>query len=413
MNLFKLYILLLGTLFFVQQHIWTQKCKDFLIFDGSEKVVSFGIDTTGNWWILTQPFFDEYRLIISGESTQSFKEIQNLTFSPDGSNWAFFGRTATNWLFVLPDTSISLFAETVLSLGFSQNSENYYFAYQNGTETTIVFGSKQIRITNFNGKVYTNYDGTRIAFVLSYGKMSSIVIPNEFESEKFDEVKPLGFWYDNDFIYAGRKGNFWQIYKNHNPISEEFVQLIDMKINNRGNCAVFIIKRNENDFVAVLYSDIYSEPLTSKSYDYITNLQLHPTEPLVTFLATKGINKYIVYGNVEYPIGNYEAFPQFTFDGSEIFYCFCNIECYFYVDGNRYTLPGGISCNNQIARKPKTTTIAFANYTSLVLLDYFLNIQFSGMMVDKIIQPIYNHRTKRYETLGEINNKVYLLTCEP
>lgn len=391
----------------------SQKCKDFLIFDGSEEVVSFGIDTTGNWWILTKPYQNEYRLIISGERTENYKEIRNLQFSPDGSRWAFFGKTTTNWNFVSSDTLIPLYAEDVVTLGFSRNSEQYFFAYKNGIETTIIYGGKKVNVTNFTGNIYCNTEGNHIAFIISYGRMSSLIVPGKFESDKFDAIIPVGFWYDDDFIFAGRKGNFWQIYKNKKPLTEEFIQLIDTKINILGTNAVFVVKRNQNDVVAILYSDKYVEPIVSKSYEQIGSIKLHPEEPLTVFLASKGINKYVVYGNVEYPIGNFDAEPFFTYDGSEIYYCFCNIDCYFYVDGKRFTLPGGVSCLSQIARKPKTNTIAFSNYTSLVLLDYFLNIQYSGMMVDKIIQPIYNWKSRRYETLGEINNKIYLLTCEP
>lgn len=392
---------------------FSQKCKDFIVFDGSEEVNSFGIDTTGNWWILTKPYQNEYRLIISGERTDNYKEIRYLKFSPDGTRWAFFGKTTTNWNFITPDTIIPLFADDVVSLGFSKNSENYYFAYKNGIETTIHYGVKTVNVTNLTGDIFINYEGNLIAFVISYGKLSSLVIPGKFESEKFDAIKPLGFWYDDDFIFAAKRGNIWQIYKNKVPLTEEFIQLIDMKINNLGTNSVFVVKRNQNDVVAILFSEKFVEPLVSKSYEQISSIKLHPEEPLTVFLATKGINKYIVYGNVEYSIGNFDAEPYFTHDGSEIFYCFCNIDCYFYVDGKRFTLPGGVSCLSQIARKPKTNTIAFSNYSSLVLLDFFLNIQYSGMMVDKLIPPIYNWKSKRYETLGEINNKIYLLTCEP
>jgi hypothetical protein len=95
------------------------------------------------------------------------------------------------------------------------------------------------------------------------------------------------------------------------------------------------------------------------------------------------------------------------------FILLCDIECYFYVDGKRNTLPGGITCAQDVARKPKTTTIAYTNYTNLVLLDFFTNIQYSGMMVDKGTKAMYNWKSGRYEALGEINNKIYLLTCRP
>ncbi|MCX7908268.1 MAG: hypothetical protein N2560_01955 [Ignavibacteria bacterium] len=394
-------------------YLSSQKCKDFLIFDGGEEVYSFGIDTTGNWWIFTKPYQNEFRLIINGQRTESYKEIKNLKFSPDGTRWAFFGKNSVNWNVVTSDTIIPIFAEDIVSLGFSLNSENLFFAYRNGLETTIQLLDKKFNITNFSGKIYINYSGTKIAFTMSFGKFLKLVVPNYFESERFDAILPLGFWSDDEFIYAGKKGNFWQIYKNRNPISEEFLQVIDMKINYDGTNAAFVAKRFNNDVVVVLFSEKYIEPIVSKPYDFIKSVKLHPKEPLVVFFATKDVNNYIVYGNVEYPLGNFDADPFFTHDGSEIFYCFCNIECYFFVDGKRYTLPGGTSCRTEIARKPSTNTIAFSNYTSLVLLDFFLNVQYSGMMVDKVVPPIYNWKKRRYEALGEINNKIYLLTCEP
>ncbi len=409
----KIFFLGLVLITFGFHFVLSQKCKDFLVFDGSEEVSSFGMDTTGNWWIVTKPFQSEFRLIISGYRTETYKEIRNLTFSPDGTRWIFLGRTATNWNFVSSDTMFPIFAEEIVSTGFSQNSENYFLAYKNGIETTILYKEKKINITNFTGKIFFNFDGSLISFVVSFGKMFSLIIPGRFQSDKFDNIIPLGFWFDDDFIFAGKKGNFWQIFKNKTPLTEEFIQLIDMKINLSGTNAVFVIKRNQNDVVSVLYSQKFAEPIFSKSYDYIGKTKLHPEEPLATFFATKELNKFIVYGNVEYSIGEYDIEPFFVYDGSEIYYCFCNIDCYFYVDGRRYTFPGGIACSNQIARKPKTNTIAFSNYTSLVLLDYLLNIQYSGMMVDKIIPPIFNWKKNRYETLGEINNKIYLLTCEP
>lgn len=408
--IFFIIICLLSSL----QATWSQKCRDYILFDGSEEVYSFGIDTTGNWWIVTKPYQNEYRLLLPGYSSETYQEIRHLTFSPDGRKFAFVGRKPTNWYFVSSDTSFSIFAEEILKIGFSGNSENIFLAFRNGIETTIYYNNQTINITNLNtSNIFINYDGNKVAFILSYGKLFSLIVPQMFESEKYDEIIPLGFWYDDGFIYAGRKGTFWQIYKNDYPLTEEFIQLIDMKINNLGTNAVFVIKRNNLDCVAVLYSEKYTEAIVSKSYEAIKNIKLHPYEPLTVFYATKGEGKYIVYGNVEYNVGDFETEPFFTFDGSEIYYCFCNIECYFYIDGKRYTLPAGNSCSNRISRKPRTNTIAFSNYTSLVMLDFFLNIQYSGMMVDNVINPIYNWKTQRYETLGEINNRIYLLTCMP
>ncbi|MCX7879392.1 MAG: hypothetical protein N2517_01895 [Ignavibacteria bacterium] len=394
-------------------NLFPQKCVDFLIYDGLEKVLKYSIDTTSNWYILTQPYSGELRYIISGEETATFKEVTPIVFSPDGTRWAFAGRDNTSWHIVTSDTSFPVFAEKIIELGFSNNSEIFYYLIRNGMETKINFNGQNIDILNFYGKVFISYNGRKVAFVLQKGRSQSLVIPNEFISEDFDQVAPLGFWNDENFIYAGRRGHFWQIYKNSEPLAEQFVELIDMKINREGSSAVFLIRRNAYDELAVLYSDKYSEPIFTKSYHSVSNLCLHPSEPLFAFTATKDIDRFIVYGGAEYPLGQFEAMPFFTHDGSELFYCFCHIECYFYVNGKRFTLPGGVKCLSQIARKPNTSTIAYTNSTHLVMLNYFSKVQFSGIMVDETSPVIFNYRTQRYEALGRIGNKIYLLTCKP
>ncbi|MFN3306366.1 MAG: hypothetical protein ACK42Z_04160, partial [Candidatus Kapaibacteriota bacterium] len=233
----------------------SQKCRDYLIYDEVEKVQSYGIDTTGNWWILTKPYNTEYRLIISGIKTDVFKEIRHLSFSPDGKKWAFFGKTTTNWNFVTNDTIIPLFAEDVLAIGFSKNSEDVFYSFKNGVETTICYNNRMITLINFLGKIFVNYDGSKIAFTQQVGKMFSLIIPQHFESERFDSIVPLGFWHDDEIIYAGKIGNFWQIFKNHQALTEEFTQLIDMKINNLGTSAAFAIKRNASDVFVILISE--------------------------------------------------------------------------------------------------------------------------------------------------------------
>jgi hypothetical protein len=415
MEIFRFLLFVFLGFFYVSYISNSQKCKDFLIFDGSEQVIEYDIDTTGNWWILTRPYSDEFRLILPNSTTATFKEIKNLSFSPDGSRWAFFGRNNSGWNLVTSDTTIPLFCENVVDIGFSQNSEGFFYAYKNGMQTTVNFNHKQATLINYEGKILLNFDGTLIAFVLTKGRSKTLVVPSRFESENFDEIIPLGFWADDEFIYAGRRGNLWQIFKNQKAITEDLLGIIDMKINWNGTNAAFAVRRNINESVTIIFSENYSELVYSKSYESIQQLKLHPTEPMTLFVGKRGENKYIVYGNVEYPIGNFETSPNFTFDGSEIYYCFCDIECYFYVDGKRNTLPGGITCAQEkdVARKPKTTTIAYTNYTNLVLLDFFTNIQYSGMMVDKGTKAMYNWKSGRYEALGEINNKIYLLTCRP
>lgn len=392
--------------------LWTEKCKDFLLFDGSEKLVNYGIDTTGNWWILSQPYTNEYRYIINGMQCNTYKSVSQIVFSPDGERWLFFGRDNTNWNLVLPDTTISCIAQEIVDYGFAPNSQNYYYAIRNGNQTTVYYNNRTDNIINFSGKIYPNRTGNKIAFVLRRGELEHLVADG-IETEAFDEIKPLGFWNDDLFVFAGRRGYLWEIYRGPKPITEQFSQLIDMKINLEGTVAAFLIRNTAGNAYAILYSDEFNEPVYSKPYDAVSHLALHPTEALISFSATKNLANYVVYGGVEYPLGEFSAIPKFTFDGSEIYYLYCNIECYLYVDGKRFTLPLNLNPENIIARIPNTATIAYSNSNSMVMYNYNNNIQYSGIMVDSIIQPIYNSKTGEYQALGSIGNKLYLLTCKP
>lgn len=392
--------------------LWNKKCKDYLLFDGSEKLVNYGIDTTGNWWILSQPYTNEYRYIINGVQTNTYKSVLQIVFSTDGEKWLFFGKDNTNWNLVLPDTTISCVAQEIVDFGFAPNSQNYYYAIRNGNQTTVYYNNKIDNIINFLGKIYTNQTGNKIAFVLRRGELEHLVVDG-IETEAFDEIKPLGFWNDDSFVFAARRGFLWEIYRGSKPITEQFSQLIDMKINLEGTVAAFLIRNTAGNAYAVLYSDEFNELIYSKPYDAVSHLALHPTEALISFSATKNLANYVVYGGVEYPLGEFSAIAKFTFDGSEIYYLYCNIECYLYVDGKRFALPLNLNPENIIARTPNTPTIAYSNSNSMVMYDYNNNIQYSGMMVDSIVAPIYNWKTGEYEALGSIGNKLYLLTCKP
>ncbi len=394
--------------------MFSQKCKDYLIFDGSEEIVAYGLDTTGVWWLKTRPFAGEVRYIVNEYETRTFKEVTPLAISYDGEAWVFFGRDHINWYLVTPDTSMSVFAERIIDYGFSKNSESIYYAIQNGNETEVLFSDKSLRITNFFGKIYPNWDGTQVAFVLKYGNQKSIVKSDGFQSEAFDDLIPVGFWHDNSFIYCARRGQLWQIFKDKKPITEEFSKIIEYNINLRGTSAAFLVTNTTGYGLALLISDDLNQVQFSREYESVSNLALHPTEPMIIFAAKQQTNNYIVYNGIEYPLGEFQAIPSFSFDGKEILYRYCNIECYLFVDGQRITLPPAVASSNfEIARKSQTTTIAFSNKINMVMLDYSNGVQYSGMMVDSSNNPIYDWRSGLYISLGLLGNKVYLLTCKP
>ena len=93
----KLIVLSLIFIVFGKVFSEAQHCFDYMLFDGSEKLVTFGMDTTDNWWAVTQPFTESYRLIVNGYKTDVYKDIRQLTFSPNAERWACFLKDNTQF----------------------------------------------------------------------------------------------------------------------------------------------------------------------------------------------------------------------------------------------------------------------------------------------------------------------------
>ena len=91
----------------------------------------------------------------------------------------------------------------------------------------------------------------------------------------------------------------------------------------------------------------------------------------------------------------------------------CDIDCFVSVNGKRYDVSNSVDVSQNIVIAPGTETIAYTTSSSLVVKSLTSKNLNAGMMVDSITKPRYNWRSQKYEALGMINNKLYLLTCRP
>lgn len=410
-NQLPLILLIVIFCFFQRSDLFANKCNDILLLDGQETLVSYGMDTTAFWWAMTQPFTGKYRLHINGNATDVYDKFQGLTFAYHANNWACFALKGNQWVLLSSDKIINIPGTSVGEILFSLNSENFIYTYFDGEEEFIRLKDRIVKTYNrIPGKLFTNELGNMIAF-LGYRGDKMVININGKESSQFDEIKPVGFWYNNEFIYAGRNGVNWQIYRNFTPITENFADISEIKLNHAGTVLSALVKRHTKDMVGILISDDYYEPLVGRSYDVAYGLALHPEANIMTYKAISGVNNYIVINTVEYYVDEVSSLPEFTYNGEEIYYFSCNVDCSFYIDGKKYPLNSVLNERTRIAHKPKSKTIAYASSTSLIMRNVVNNQLYAGMMVDEIIPPRYNWRLDRYETLGRINNRLYLLTC--
>jgi hypothetical protein len=396
---------------FTIYNAFSDRCRDFMLTDGSETVVSYGIDTTSNWWIKTSPFSGHYRYMIGEFTSQSYMEVSEIIFSPDGFKWAFFAKTNTQWYLVSNDTLLPLYCTKPGFIKYTNSSEKLIYSYYQDDIENIISDNINIKANNrMPDYFFTSFNGDRFA-MLGYRGKSYVININGKESEQFDRIIPVGFWYNGEFLYATLSGSTWEIKLGNKTIADGYETINDAAINYFGNCAGFLARTRGGNSYGILISDEYYDPLISKDFETTFNLTLHPYLPMMAFNATKNGGNFIIFSNTEYSGGETTSKPFFTHDGEEMYYFGCNIDCFINIGGRKYTQNTLFALNVAYSHKPNSPTIGYTSNSALMVRELQENRIYSGMMVDETSNSIYNWKKKRYEALGRISNKIYLLTC--
>ena len=404
--LFCLFIVFIA----LQLNSKAQKCIDYMLLQGPENISAYGVDTTDHWWSVIESVKGSYRMVIDGKRSEIYRNIKNLVFSPDGNRWAYFAQDNVQWYLIANDTTIMIPASDVGDMNFSPNSQSLVYSYMEGEYEKIILPNKKINVYQRQGNLYLSQSGDKFAFIGFRGDLKVINI-NGVESPAYQDIKPIGFWYDNKMIYAAKNGTVWEIYKDDKAISETYMDIYDCAINNQGNVFAVLARQSGGRCVGILFSDEYTEPIISKPYDNVSSLALHPSLPMFAFKGSIDNNYFIVLNNIEYHAGREPGIPFFTYDGSDLYFLGCDLDCFVNVNGQKYSVPAQFDLGMYYAMKPSSKTIAYTTSTSMAVREIEFNRLYAGMMVDELIPPRYNWRKQRYESLGKINQKLYLLTC--
>ncbi len=387
-------------------------CYDYLLLDGYEDLISVGMDTTFNWWAITKPFTDKKRLTVNGKETDVYNDISSPIFSPDGMRWASFAMDNGSLTLVTESDAVYLPGISAGELHYSGNSETLLYSFYEGTVENICSPKDTIKITNRAGKIFINYTGTKVAFIGLRGSYYVINI-NGRESQQFDEILPIGFWYDDSFLYAARLGEGWEIYKNKEPLTEKFAGVSEIAINLEGTVAAVLVSGYDGWGYGLMFSDEYNQPLQGRAYKKVSGLTLHPRATLFSYRGFDDEEKYsVTLNSVEYVAGRITGQSQFTYDGSELYFFASNeINSFINVNGKRTNTRYFAGADAVIPRAPRSDTYAVTNGTNLIMRFIEQNKDHAGTMVDWTSEPRYNWRDNVYEALGVINRKLYLLTC--
>jgi hypothetical protein len=391
------------------------KCNSELLLDGSEQLVFADIDTTGNWWAITQPFSHRYSVIIQGIKHSDYDSVKQVIFSPDGLHFAYFAYKTGQWNIIVDDTILSLQANLPGIISFNRRGYMFYSIFQG--ENEILFIEQEngdffhVAMYNRMGQIFVSNDCKHYAYQAKRGVSQSIVIDN-IESDRYINIVPCGFMLDNSFVYAAEIGEQWRLMRSE---QELFIasSIYELHIN-QAQTIIGCIKRVGNTYNAIMISDEFREPYYSPPYDMISNITLHPEAALIGFKSIKNNNPRIVLNSSEYESGNQSGNPAFTHDGSAFFFAGDNNQDQFMsVNGQKYIQKNGLNTNKIYALAPGSSTFAFTTSSALIMQNIHNSFSYAGIMVDTTSKPIYNYKTKRYEAIGVIRNRLYLMYCYP
>jgi hypothetical protein len=387
-----------------------QKCFDFLLLDGAEPILTYGMDTTNNWYAITEPFQNRYRLVVNGEEIEAMLNVTIPIFSQDGKRWASFAEDNSGWMLFTESDVYTFNATNVGDIAFSENSEVVAYSYFETNLEIIKLGDKQFSDYRKKKGLWLDHSGDKVAYIIQNANQEVLKVNGE-QINSFDKVYPVGFWEDGDIIYVGMFGGYFQVYKGKDAISDTYSNIPEIKLNRKGNVLAYIARMMNERYVAKLVSDDYNEAIISERYDNVTNLTLHPTEAIMAYSAVL-YNAFTINMNLtEYFSGEYNTIPEFTWNGEELYFLGCRINCFFSVNGQNTNTQVSLPVDKYYARKPNSDTFAYNTGSSLVVRYLSDGDMRSGMMTNETINPRYNRFEDRYETLGVINNRLYLLTC--
>lgn len=401
--------------YFLSTNIVFPKNFDYeLILDGGDSLKYYDIDTTGHFWAITKPYSNRYKILIDDFLSEASEDISFPVFAAGGGKWAFFAtyNSSVNLVENNGETiqQNRLDATDYGEIVYSPNGEHFAYTYfQDGNEV-IQLPFQKIKTTNRVGHLFIDNSGN--SFTILGKRMNKYVINiNGTESNTYDEIKPIGYWYNGQFVYAVFNGHSWEIYCGKKQLGSSYSKIIDAKINPNGTILAVLVRLNTGRCMSIVFNDDYYEPVYGKTYDEVWGLALHPTEMLIGFGASEYGRTYILQNSTEYYANGEVGTPFYSYNGDElIFIAMGEFGPYINVNGKRTDVKITLYKDDIIAKKPGSETIALTTNITLLVYDYAKNEHFTGFMCDRMGKAIYNRHTKRYEALGEINNRLYLVS---
>ncbi|MFM8456452.1 MAG: hypothetical protein ACKOAK_06775, partial [Ignavibacteria bacterium] len=166
-----------------------------MLLDGSEPLISIGLDSTGHWWAVTSPFSKRYAMTIDGKKGMDVDSIKAPVFSPDGQDFAYPVQKNGIWSIITNDSIISLGAGIPGYIGFSRYGILAYTVLDGQSEMLYICREEGVfsqLIINRIGDIALSFDGSQWAYRSRRAGGIALFV-NDEEMGRFDECAIAGF----------------------------------------------------------------------------------------------------------------------------------------------------------------------------------------------------------------------------
>lgn len=389
-----------------------QDCSDVMILAAHERVLTAGIDSTGHWFAVTQPFESMVGLIIDGLPMGPYESVVAPRFSHDGTTFVAGVKTLGQWNILTSTDTISLAGDVLYNVTLPALSITPWWHHANGDDHRISTRGRSYRCARLPQMLSLDPSGMVAAWIESTGSLD-IVMRNGNEIARGDQILIGGVWADGSVVYATRFGQRWSVFVGDQEIAQSLMNVGDLQTNIAGTSCGFHATDATGLAKMYLYTAEMREPWMSQPYENLSGLVLAPWEPLAAAVVTRNGNRSVSFNGTEYPAGQQTGPLRFTADGAYLMYAGFDGEHFVTLNGKQHRVRGAVNLRVPLSLDATGTTAAWASSTTLAKTNLDVNVLRLGKMCDSMLGVVYNRARNVFQGLGFMGRHLFLLECKP
>lgn len=383
-----------------------------MLLDNTETVVRYGLDSTGSWWAVTQPYEQFVNMYINGKRYGPYTSTTDPAFATDGSTWTFAAIRDLRAYVCTPAGERAIDAEEIVGVGFASQSPVPWVEYTISDVRTTTNGTQTYTTNDAIGPAMFDPAGLVVWHKARRGTQIALV-GNGVDEHVYDDIIMAGVWSDGRPVFAATGGTTWSVFIGEQELVPNLQSVSDLKVNSFGTVLAFNASRSSAPINSYMYTDDYRNPWTGPNLDVANALVLSPCCDLVAVLGkVQGGSSSVIFNSASYPAGTQSSLPAFSFDGAHMAFLGNDGEGFVSMDGRRSIVKGGGSAaSTSVAVAPTGRSVAWVSASTLVVYDILGEGLGMGKMCDSMGRDaIFNRSKNIYQALGVFGGRLFLLS---